>query len=763
MAEVNKEVAVKISGDGTSLSSAWRQAAGATASGVDSITGKLGSLDGALNAVQERIGAFAGLVIVGAVAALHQFADAFANSVESTRDMARGLGITTNEVAALQAAMGNDAGEIGEYTAAMRGLQRQLRTNEDALKAYGLQTRDANGNMRSMQALMNDSIGLLNQYKSGTDRSVMSAEFFGRAIDSSSRLLLLNAEAFEQGKAIAEEFSLTIGKDATDAWNDYDNATDRATMALKGIGKAIGESVLPIFTNLATWLGNIAPAAINVLRVALGTLTTAFLTLTVVVRTFWEVLNAMVISVADPILQLGKALISLVNGDLSGAVAAVQSIPGNIADAWGNAGEKIRGTMKTTAEEIRRVWSPMMNENGGGVGDTGSADGNKAAKVIPKKTATDKEQNRMGQWEATLAEEKVYYQKSNDLREMSKEQELAYWEDIKQRTDLTANERIAVTRRVAQTELAIMKDAQQERMQLSELDTQDYVNSQNSRIEARRQQAQFDLAIGRINAEEMIRVEQQLEDERFAIQMEAVRQRIALLENDPTKNAVALRRLNDELLQIEREHELKKRGLSQEAALEQVSVWSRMAENVGGSFGSVINGLVTRTMTLRQAVMTLFSGLLSSVSNFLGQMLAKKLATWAAEKALGTAQIGMEAAKAGAGAAASQASIPIAGPGLALAAMAAVFGAVMGLGRSVPSARGGFDIPAGVNPMTQLHEREMVLPQEQADAVRDMATGGNNGAPIQFKGTSAGDFFIAHKREIAKLMNTLNRDFEFVR
>jgi hypothetical protein len=86
-------------------------------------------------------------------------------------------------------------------------------------------------------------------------------------------------------------------------------------------------------------------------------------------------------------------------------------------------------------------------------------------------------------------------------------------------------------------------------------------------------------------------------------------------------------------------------------------------------------------------------------------------------------KIGAEAAAAGAGAAASQAAIPIVGPGLALAAMAATMAAVMGLKGSIKSARNGYDIPAGINPMVQLHEQEMVLPKAQADAVRGLADG----------------------------------------
>lgn len=40
--------------------------------------------------------------------------------------------------------------------------------------------------------------------------------------------------------------------------------------------------------------------------------------------------------------------------------------------------------------------------------------------------------------------------------------------------------------------------------------------------------------------------------------------------------------------------------------------------------------------------------------------------------------------------------------------------------QKMPSARKGFDIPAGVNPVTQLHEREMVLPADIAEPLRDM-------------------------------------------
>ena len=51
-------------------------------------------------------------------------------------------------------------------------------------------------------------------------------------------------------------------------------------------------------------------------------------------------------------------------------------------------------------------------------------------------------------------------------------------------------------------------------------------------------------------------------------------------------------------------------------------------------------------------------------------------------------------------------------------------GMVAGMAIAEASAEGGYDIPAGVNPVTQLHEKEMVLPKAQADVIRGLATRG---------------------------------------
>lgn len=114
------------------------------------------------------------------------------------------------------------------------------------------------------------------------------------------------------------------------------------------------------------------------------------------------------------------------------------------------------------------------------------------------------------------------------------------------------------------------------------------------------------------------------------------------------------------------------------------------------------------------------------------------------------------------------AAIPVVGPVLAPVVAGVTFAAVAGIAGHVMSAKGGYDVPAGVNPLTQLHEREMVLPQKQADAVRKMADGGGGGGDGDGRGGAlhvtiagqqlAGGFFMAHQSELVAALKMAHRN-----
>ncbi|BAO82911.1 hypothetical protein SMCB_0683 [Serpentinimonas maccroryi] len=145
---------------------------------------------------------------------------------------------------------------------------------------------------------------------------------------------------------------------------------------------------------------------------------------------------------------------------------------------------------------------------------------------------------------------------------------------------------------------------------------------------------------------------------------------------------------------------------------EMAPLWNR----IGESFGGALNGMITGAQTWRSALASIFQQVADA---FLQQIVIQPFQQWIAMQArmlaikLGfvqkeqvvdaaasamkvgqkatetTAVVSMEAAKAGAGAAASQASVPVIGPGLAIAAMVAMVAAVMALLGGIKKFAGG--------------------------------------------------------------------------
>jgi hypothetical protein len=139
--------------------------------------------------------------------------------------------------------------------------------------------------------------------------------------------------------------------------------------------------------------------------------------------------------------------------------------------------------------------------------------------------------------------------------------------------------------------------------------------------------------------------------------------------------------------------------------------------------------MVKGTQTLRGAFQSVFLDIgQMALKTFLdmGEQWARtQLTQMILGKTSATANIASNAASAGSGAYAATAAIPYVGPALAPAAAATAYSGALAY---EAVAERGYDIPAGVNPVTQLHAREMVLPANIADPLRQSLSGGGQNA-----------------------------------
>jgi len=305
-------------------------------------------------------------------------------------------------------------------------------------------------------------------------------------------------------------------------------------------------------------------------------------------------------------------------------------------------------------------------------------------------------------------------------------------------------------RRAASEVVAIEREKQQ---QITNMKQQEYAADKQARltdVAHAEQMAQLDLQANLITQAQLLQSQAEFEKQRYAIEAEALAQRKALLDQDPDRNPVALQQVQQQILALEQTHRNSMAVIGRQQTMESQSNWTGMMGSLQSSWSSGMNGILTGTM----GTQGLLKGIFGSIGTaFVENMVTKPLMAWifgeTAKTGATVTGVGLRTAaevggaamsvavwgaatisniissayQAIAGAFAAMSAIPIIGPALGVAAGVAAGAFVFGLIKNVASAEGGYDIPAGVNPMTQLHEQEMVLPKQYANVIRQAANG----------------------------------------
>ena len=750
-------------------------------------------LDSATEPLEAMAKKFAGLAaVIGSGAIFKEAIDDTIKFTKEVNSLSRVLGVNSAEATAWNVALGDIYQDADALTSAMGKLTRVIAEDEDNLNKLGVATRDANGHLRASGDIFLDLTGYLSKFAVGTDRNIEMAKIFGKSWADVAPLLNLTSDKIEEAKVKADSLGMTLTEQAQTRVKDYRAAMNDVGDVMDGLKNAVGQAVMPVLTRLGEWFSAIGPTAVLITKGAIGGLATAFMGLQNAVVIVWEVINSFVYSVAEPIRSLGEALFHLANGDFKQASEAMMGWPERIGQQWAGTMDRIAASSKRTADDIAALWGPG-NATAAPSGGAGATTGK------PKKDKA--EASQMEALEALMAKQKQMLIEGGFIREYEAQQELAFWKSRLEMANLSAADRLKIERKVAQLSYEVKKKSLADERELTAAESKAANDFALSKVDTEQAAAKALLDGDAINKQQYLALESDFEAQRYAIQSQALQERLSLLAQDPNSNPAEAARIKGELLLLEQNYQRTRLAAMNTGAAGGMGGFS---SDVGNSFGQALEGVIARTRTFAQTLGGLFKGVrdafiknlitepLAQYIGGLAKMLAVKLGFLTAETAAQgagsaavvgikagetTAVAGGNAVQAGTGAAAAMASIPYVGPILALAAMAAVFAAVSSLGSGgggkttttttkMPSAAGGWDVPAGVNPMAQIHEEEMVIPAKYANGLRDLINGGEQGdgdggaAPsVELRGASAGEFFIAHRSELVTVLKSLQRDF----
>lgn len=377
---------------------------------------------------------------------------------------------------------------------------------------------------------------------------------------------------------------------------------------------------------------------------------------------------------------------------------------------------------KITIDEYNMRMSVIGAKAGGGGG------GRSARQKAPPKEK-DAPESFMSTYDARLEQAKHTFAMENSLREMSKMQEAEYWRSILDNYDVTAKDRLAITLKVQKLELESKRSLAQQLTQIDQIHADTKIEQDLTQLDELQAIAQQELDLGLISKEQLLMQERGFIEQRLALEQEYIDRKIAIAQLDPEKNLVLLEQLEAQKAEIGLRHQQQLADKSRQIAIEAQAPMTSMWQSMQSGFASVFQGILSGTMSIGGALRAMAKAVLDAVAGMLAQIAAKWLVNQimqrVSSKMTALSQISANAGVAATAAMASVAAIPVYGWAMAPGVGAATAAAAMGYS-SLAVAERGYDIPRGLNPLTQLHEEEMVLPKPLANAVRSMT--GSEGA-----------------------------------
>lgn len=715
------------------------------------------SVDGLSSAVGGLSPKFAALGAVLSVGGLITFAKNAIDAADRINDLSQQIGISVPQLAGYKLAAESSGLTLDTFGNAVKRLSVYMVKHEKELAQAGITAKDVDGALAQLADRFTDM-------PDGAEKTAIAMALMGRT--GADMIPLLNAGGEELRNMIARGRELyPVTKEMAAGADQFNDSLAELEVGTQGLTIALGNKLLPhlnraigLWRDNAKEIGNMKAALLG-----LGSLGVVGQTIAVL----WANVVYVFRQVGKEIGGIAAQLAALLRGDFKGA---------------GYIGDAMKRDAAVARKEIDDLEKRIMGLSKLPAPSKSSPD---LANIQPR-------QPRPGDWTGVLGtgDKPAKPKKEFDLEGMRIEDA--------QRAERMADKELEAVRRAIEKELELRRKVAQQTLQIKLLQADALRSAEMARIDELAANSQYEVDLGQITQAQHLANLAVFNQQRLAAEQLYIDQKKELALQDPDQNPVELERIELEKQEIRQRYAQQGMDIQRQQSLESQTIWQELTDTISGLWDKGVQALMNGTLTWSNAMRAIGAEMTQwFVTNVVGKMvkewlageaakIAGKLGFVALEKALNatatattiaskgtetTAVSSMNAVQAGTGAAASQASIPYIGPILALAAMATIFAAVSALGKK-RSAAGGYDIPKGINPMTQLHEEEMVLPKKYANAIRNMTASGAGGEGeaggatpmvVNISATDARgvrDLLLNNQQALVEALKSAQRNFE---
>jgi len=706
-------------------------------------------LAGVMSGAQSLQGILIGLSGALGVAALANFASGVINAADTLQDMSDRSGVAVESLVGLGHAAAFSGSSQEALGVSMRNLNKSISEaasgNAGLVQLFddlGVSVTDAEGRTRKADDVFRDLADVLPRL-SEADRVAVSMKLLGKSGEEMIPVLMMGRESLAAFEAEAARLNPGIADIARQS-GEFNDVMDLLSLELRAGFLPVVKEMLPMITEVARALQGVAAQGTSS-NFAVTALRTVFQTIAVVGANVAFVFKGVGNEIGGIAAQLG----ALMRGDFK---------------AFSEIGRMMKEDAKIARAELDAFEQRIMNPQAApasapaaaGAGASGGANRIRltptgSAPASSQSSRATEEASMMQYYESILQQERLRASETDALREFSKTQELAFWTEMAGFYDIAAKDRVQIEKKISDLTIQTRRDAARTSLEIDAEGIRAREQIALGAVDGARMGAQLQLDLDQITRVQMLQRDQEFEAQRYAIQVQALTERLALMERDPNTSPVEMARIKNELLQLEQQHGIKLQQIrnQQTVAGNEGGMLGNIGGDMLGAFGQATQGLLAQTQTWASATMAIYRRIRDSfIQNMIlepaqkwlaskATMLAKEMGFISAETAAktgasavvatakvaeATTAITANAASAASGGAAAVAPTPFIGPALAPGAFAAMLGLGLGALGLIASAEGGYDIPSGINPLTQLHEQEMVLPKGPSNLMRRLAS-----------------------------------------
>jgi hypothetical protein len=277
------------------------------------------------------------------VAGMTAFVKSAINAADEMSKLSQKTGVAVKDLAGLQLAYQQSGISAGALQTSMAKLAQGMAKGNDAFAAMRLETKNADGSLKSTRDMLGEVADKFASYKDGAEKTALAMQLFGKAGADMIPLLNGGAAGLAEFDAMAQQLGLTMDEATARSAEKFNDTLDLVSMGVSGVGTQIAAQLLPTLTGLAGEFlttmtsGDKLKSTAEFLAAALKGLYVAGLAVVEAFKTVGTTLGGVFAAIG-----------AAISGDFAGAKAILSELKTDIGTSWIKTLDQAKAAWDTT-------------------------------------------------------------------------------------------------------------------------------------------------------------------------------------------------------------------------------------------------------------------------------------------------------------------------------------------------------------------------------------------------------------------------------